>query len=166
MKTTIITLLISLFTCQAKAQDFEVPKDYVLESAADYEKYEDAVLDCVDWLMETPANDDLVKRKAANRFLLAWVTGSPNITITLSADVLPYLKTSPGMLLVYFGGWVKHALEEKDYDNAIAGSLAGTEWVLDFYTKNRSMLSKDKNIEKLLKLREKGKLKSFIESNS
>ena len=66
-------------------------------------------------------------------------------------------------LVIFLGAWNKLALEKRDINN-IDGNIAGLEAMILFYTKNKVFLGEDKNIEKYVKLKEKGKLKSFIES--
>ena len=55
--------------------------------------------------------------------------------------------------------------ETKDFDNKYAGSLAGIESVIEFYTKNRNVMSKDKHVEKYIKMKGKGTLEDYIREN-
>jgi hypothetical protein len=66
-------------------------------------------------------------------------------------------------LIIFIGGWTKYALETKDFDNSVAGNMAGIESVIEFYSANKKFLPKDKNIEKYIKLKSKGELKNHIE---
>ena len=60
-------------------------------------------------------------------------------------------------------GWTKYALTTKNY-NKLDANLAGTESVINFYSKNKTLLGKNKDIEKFIKLKGKGKIKSYIKS--
>ncbi|MBC5774896.1 hypothetical protein H8S95_12540 [Pontibacter sp. KCTC 32443] len=166
MKKAIFTLLISALSISAYAQNFEVPQNYKLVAKEDYAPYEQDIVNCVNWLAETPVNQETDKRQEANAFLFKWVSGSPNVHVELNDKVVTFIGTSPELLLVYLGGWAKRSITTKDYDNKIEGSLAGIESVIAFYTKNREHLPKDKAVEKYIKLKEKGELRDFIVKNS
>ena len=74
--------------------------------------------------------------------------------------------TSPDLLMIFLGGWAKYSLESKEFDNNIAGSLAGIESVIVFYVQNKDLLPKDKHIEKYIKMKNKGTLKDYIKKNA
>lgn len=165
MKTIIFSFLLMIISFGLYSQDFEVPKDYKLEEASDYALYEQDVLKCIDWLMKTPINKQTEKRKDANAFLLKWLSGSSDVHIEIKQEIVTFMGTSPDLLMIFIGGWAKYSLESKDANNKIAGSLAGIESVIDFYTKNKSLMPKDKNVEKYIKMKNKGTLKEYIEKN-
>ncbi|MGD1848029.1 MAG: hypothetical protein ACFB10_21760 [Salibacteraceae bacterium] len=163
MKSIVLLSFSLLFSVGLMAQAWEVPSYIKLEEAADYAKYENDVIKCINWLQVTPLGQQNDKRKAANAFFMLWITGSPNVTIELQGDMVPFMKSSPEMLTVFMGGWTKYALENKDFDNKVMGNMAGIEAVIDFYERNRNHFKKDKKIEKFIKMKADGKLKSFIE---
>jgi hypothetical protein len=166
MKSITLTLVLALFSIGLFSQEFEVPKNYKLDKAEDYALYEQDIIKCVDWLMKTPLNEQKAKRKEANAFLLKWLTGSPNVTIEIKPEIVTFMGTSPDLLILFMGGWAKYALESKDFKNKIAGSMAGIEAVIEFYTKNKAFLKKDKNVEKYAKMKNKGTLKAYIEKKA
>lgn len=165
MKKVVFTLFFSAFSILIFCQDFEVPKNYTLVKAEDYTTYEQVILKSYDWLMTTPVNEQAEKRKEVNAFLLKWITGSPTVSIEIKQEILTFMGSSPDLLLIFMGGWTKYALESKDFNNKIAGNIAGIESVVEFYTKNKNSLPKDKNIEKYIKMKEKGTLKEYIVKN-
>lgn len=162
MKKLLLLLLIGCFTNILLAQDFEVPENYKLNKAEDYAKYEQDVIKCVDWLQKTPLATQPEKRKNANKFLLAWVMGSPNVHLVISDKIVTFMEPNADLLLVFMGGWTKYALETKAFDDKVGGNLAGVEAVIDFYTRNQKMLLKDKNVEKYIEMKNKGTLKKYI----
>jgi hypothetical protein len=64
---TVLTATLILIIFSATAQEFEVPKDYSLKKKEDYTKYEKDIIACINWLEETPLNQQEQKRKAANK---------------------------------------------------------------------------------------------------
>lgn len=141
----------------------EEKKTFVLEKKEDYAKYETDVIKMYDWLLETPIGVDSDKRKAMNAFVIQWISGSPNVTIELSADIVTYMDCAE-CLTIFMGGWTKYVLETKDFDGKVKGNLAGTKGVIQFYTANKKALGKNKEIEKLIQLKDENKLEDFIKS--
>lgn len=134
-----------------------------LATKEDYTKYEQKVVNDFNWLFETPLGADPKKRKETSAFLMQWMSGSPNVSIELSEKITTYMNCAD-CLMIFMGGWTKYALETKEFSK-LEANLVGTESVIEFYTFNRSQIGKNKNIEKFIKLKEKGKLKEYIKSN-
>lgn len=164
MKKIIFLAILSGMTFCSMAQKFEVPENIQLEKAEDYALYEEDVKNCIDWLLKTPVQKQSAKRKEASAFLLMWLSGSPNVTIEINADVLPFMESSPDMLIIFLGGWTQAALNSDEKLSMVDGNVAGIEAVLDFYTKNKGQLGKDKSIEKLIKIQQKNELQAHIEA--
>lgn len=165
MKKSALTLLILilLISVQSFAQEFRVPENYTFKSKEDYYTYEKDVIEGINWLVNTPISSNTAKRKEVNAFLMKWLSGSPYVTIELSQDIVTFMDC-PDCLMVFLGGWTKYALENKDNSNKIKGNLAGIESLIEFYKKNQDALGKNKAIQKYIKLQEKDKLLTYIES--
>jgi hypothetical protein len=163
MKKLLLPILFLGLTIYAKAQEFQVPKDYAFESVDDYKPYENDVVQCVDWLVDTPMFQNPSKRKEASAFLLKWVMGSPYVHIEISPEIVSFAGTSPDLLMVFLGGWAKYSIESGAYDDKVAGNLAGLESVIEFYETNKGVIPKDKNVEKYIKMKKKGALRDFVE---
>lgn len=164
MKITSIVVFLSVFCLGLFAQEFEVPQNYKLDKAEDYAPYENDVINCVTWLLNTPIDKETSKRKKANEFLLKWITGSPSVTVNIKAEIVTFMD-SPDLFLIFLGGWTKYALETKDESDA-AGSLAGIEAAIDLYLKNKGIIPKNKEVEKYIKMKKKGSLKDYVEKNA
>lgn len=138
-------------------------KNIHLETKEDYAKYEQDVIDGINWLQITPLDKDPIKRKEINGFLIQWMSGSPNVSIELSEKIVTYMSCSE-CLMIFMSGWTKYTLQTTDY-NKLDANLVGTESVIDFYSSNKKIIGKNMEIEKFIELKEKGKLKSYIKSN-
>lgn len=158
--TTLTCLLImgtSLF-----AQQLEIPNDLKLEVAEDYKKTEQLVLEATEWLLNTPVSENAKKRQEINAFLMKWMSGSPTVTIELIDGIVPY--DCSDCLMSFMSGWTKYSLENGYSKDKIAGALAGAENAIEFYKKNKSVLGKNSEMERLIKNQKKGKLREYIES--
>ncbi len=133
------------------------------ETAEDYAAMVPEVVNAFDWLYGTPVTTDPEKRKTLSAGLIQWITGSPMVSIELKKEVVPYVD-QPECLMIYLGGYTKYVLQVKD-DN-VEANIYATERVLEFYEKNRTSLGKNKELEKLLKMKSENKLKGYIKANS
>ncbi len=165
MKKTSLSLLILFAIATAHAQEFELPDQYKFEKAADYATYESHVIQAIDWINETPLNQEENKRKETNAFLLKWISGSPTVHLEIKQEIVTFID-SPDLLMIFMSGWTKYALQSKDFNNKVEGSLAGVEAVIAFYEKNRQSMKKDKAVEKYVKLKANGKLRAYIVENA
>ena len=166
MKKTFSILIFSFLALSLVAQEFEVPKNYILKQKEDFSKYESEVLKGIDWLIQTPLNTQPEKRKEINTFVMTWLTGSPNVTIEIKPEIVSFIEPNADLIMIFMCGWTKYSLETKDYSNRIKESQKGVEAVIEFYIKNKENLKKDKNVEKYIKLKEEGKLEDYISKNA
>jgi hypothetical protein len=96
---------------------------------------------------------------------MKWLTGAPNVSVDVKTEIVTFMKPNSDLLLIFMAGWTKYAIETKDYKNKLNGNLKGIESVIEFYQKNKTNLQKDKNVEKYIKLKEKGSLEEYVKKN-
>ncbi|MDR0825023.1 MAG: hypothetical protein LBN74_08005 [Prevotella sp.] len=163
MKRIILfSVLIFVAYAQSSAQNYEAPKDYKFENKESYELYEPQVKETIDYLLQTSLGKDAVKRQGASAFLMAWLTGTPNVSVEINTDVIPFIKTNPELLLPYIAGCTKYALDNNYSKDSVLQSKAGIGTVVVYYRGNRGYLKKDASVEKYEKLIGKGKLEDEI----
>ncbi len=166
MKRVIGIVTLTILAINVFAQEFEVPKNYVFSNKEDYAKYEADILKSIDWLTNTPIQTQPEKRKEVNTFVMVWLTGSPNVSVEIKTEIVNFMEPNPDLLMIFMCGWTKYSIETKDYKNKIIGNQKGIDAVIDFYTKNRENLKKDKNVEKYIKMKDKGTLEEYITKNA
>ncbi|MEO1654511.1 MAG: hypothetical protein AAFU64_13280 [Bacteroidota bacterium] len=159
-----ITTLFCLFILMTKgfAQEINIPQDIKLKSKDDFKKSEALLLKSIDWYLNTPLSQEPAKRKEISTFAIKWMTGSPLVSIELVPGIVPM--DCAECLMAFLGGWTKYSLENNYSKDKIEGALAGLESTIVFYQKNKTELGKKSDIEKLIKQKEKGKLRKYVES--
>lgn len=154
-----------MLTGISMAQDLTIPEKFEPANASDYKEYEEDVLECIHWLKDTPIQESRETRKLANAFLLQWISGSPSVHIELREQVMSLVENNPDLLAIYLGGWTEYTLVSREIVPALEGHLKGMEAAVEFYEKNKATLKRDKGMEKLIKLKEKGKMNETLERN-
>lgn len=155
LKNSLFAFVLTLFVAQLSwSQTFEVPDNVKLEVAEDYIKHEQRILDCINWLENTPMSEESDKRMMANAYLMKWATGTPTVTISMQSFQVDLTTKNPELLMIFIGGWIKYAIENPDdKDNVKAGNISGINSLIKVYSSNKDDgLKKDKRIEKLIKM--------------
>ena len=167
-KQILCTALLCFFSfVSINAQEFEVPENYSLVAAEDYEPYKQDILNAIEWLEITPLNEQEEKRKEVSAFFMQWVTGSPTVSISLLPYVLDLSEKNSELLMIFLGGWTKASIDQNYKITDTEGNIAGIKSVLAFYSKNRKAgINKNKTIEKLLKQDTDKDIKKWLEKNS
>ncbi|AXT20817.1 hypothetical protein D7030_11370 [Flavobacteriaceae bacterium AU392] len=163
MKTFLYTTILFFVSITSYPQQYDFPEDYKLETPKDYSTYEKEVVKSLNWLVAAPTNKHKEKRKKINIFLLEWILGAPNISISINSEFSD-VTNNDDFYMIFIGGWAKYAIETGDTSNEVEGNIAGIKSLITYYKKNRKALGKIKYLEKYIKLDDKGKLESYINS--
>ena len=153
-----IILLITTFQ-NTKAQqlltELPVTKEQFIAS-------EPNVLATIDWLENTPFNQEQDKRKQLNATFIAWLTNAPTVTLEINADVLTFTKKNPDLLVIFMGGWTRYALQNNYSKDITAGTIAGIRSAVKVY--KTGLFKKDKELQSLVDLEEKGELENWVKN--
>ena len=160
-KINILFILSFLYILSLKAQQFEVPRNMALSTPEDYRNSVPDVVQAYNWLLNTPVDQEVEKRKDVSAFLFKWMEGSPSVTVNLDSKIVTFLDC-PDCLMIFMGGWTVHTLNNNYDKDPVKGATAGIRAVIDFYKKNKLALGINNNIEKYIKLDKKGKLEKYI----
>lgn len=166
MKTS-KTLLVCFLLLAAKmltAQTFEVPKNVVLKTKDDYAKYEKDMINASIWLRDTPLNEQEAKRKEVSQFVILWLTGSPTVDVELNTPVLDFEKKNSGMMVIYMASSARYSLENNYSKDKTAKNRAALLDMIAVYKSDKG-ISKDKKMDKLVKMESEGKLDEWIKEN-
>ncbi|MEM8525870.1 MAG: hypothetical protein AAGG68_14610 [Bacteroidota bacterium] len=154
-------IVFSLSINFATAQDFHVPTNYQLKTTTDFDRYEADFLKTVDWLTTNAPNAK--NRMQANAFTMAYLEGVPKFTVEIRSYITTLTDANPELILVFLGNWGKFALQNPNQSKDFhACGMAGLNATLAYYQEFKS-LKPDKDLDKLLKLQEGGRLGKWLE---
>ncbi len=120
----------------------------------------DEVADLIQYLQESPADYDPHQRKIAAKKLDNWVQESPAVNLTLSEAILPYLQYAEARTL-FTCGYVQYTVSHPVADPG-AAKVAGMRTLMSYYQDNMHILGRDELLDKLVDLRENGRLDGFV----
>jgi tetratricopeptide (TPR) repeat protein len=153
-----------LFSAQiAYSQTYEVPKNYAFKKAEDYKQYESSVIDAANWLENTPLDQEIDKRKDVSTFLVAWVSGSPSVSIELQEDIVGFMGKNPDLFVIYMGAYTRFMLEHRGSEDKLQANILALQSVMKVYKEGKG-IKKDKVIENFIKMESKGELSKWVAS--
>jgi hypothetical protein len=168
MKKIIFTLLLFSFGAPFFAQEEDevvVPENYLLKKAEHYEEYKPVLLQVTKWFLDTPRDKEPNKRIKAAKFIIDYANGCPDLTIMLDKRFLNTHPSNSDILVVFMAAYMSNAYEN-DEESDFKNNYAAVNACLKYYKKNRDNYIKDKNLEKLTKMKDKGKLKDYVKKFS
>lgn len=169
MKTIVITMLLAVLLATpsfVSAQSNPVPSGYKLKKEADYKKYEQDVLKCIEWYDNNPINKYPAIRKEVENFLFAWHEGTPYVSITVADMAIKSAAANSSLILTYMNGWSKYVINGGDDKNKAEALLAAMNHVLDTYLNPNNGFDNNKYLDKLAKARDKGQLKDLVDKEA
>lgn len=152
----------AMLTTVVSAQELDLPKNITLKYTIDYSTYESYVSKCVNWLESTPLDKDKDKHSDAYSFLVRWVNGAPNVHVVVDgAFVNMKQKKNYPLVAIYMGEWSLYELKNGDKSSPEKAALQAIRAIIKVYKKGNGLV-KDKNLEKLIALDEKGQLEDYV----
>jgi hypothetical protein len=158
MKITITAFLLCL-TMYVSAQQSQLLSN-IPETKEQFISSEKNVLATIDWMENTPIDQEKDKHKEQYALLLGWLTNTPTITLEINANILIFTKKNSELLMFFMAGWTKYSLENNYSNDVLQGNLAGIRSAINIY--NEGGLKKDKKMQKLVELDEKGELEKWV----
>ncbi len=166
IKFSVIALLFVGFFSSATAQDLDNVDKIELKQAADYQQNESVALECAQYILSKPVdkNNSDIKHLKAMQFLIRWMDGTPDYSFSIDASINKATESNPPLLVKYLASMVKYVLENKsDKDNAPAIKYNSFLLFLTYCEGPANQVNINKEIKKLLKAREEGTLREYLE---
>lgn len=158
LKLTFTVFLLAL-SIVSKAQDSKLLSE-LPETKEQFVASEQNVLATINWIENTPINEEKAKHKEQYALLLAWLTNSPTVTIEMNANILNFTNKNSELLIFFMAGWTKYSLQHDYSKDVVQGSLAGIRSAINIY--NKGGLRKDRKMQKLVDLDDNGGLEEWV----
>lgn len=140
-----------------------LPKDLVLEKAEDYREHEGLAKKCAAWLINTPLDKEVKKRNELNAFVMMWFSGSPDYTLVIQSEALPFLADHEELLFPFIHGMGLYVLGHPQETDAVKLHAEGLKAV-SIAVNSSKCVQKDKVLKSILKAERRGKLTELVES--
>jgi peroxiredoxin family protein len=143
---------------------FELSRNVEFKTKAGYGKYENAVVEASKWLEETDLGKESEKRREVNIFVTQWVSGSPTVLIEQNENILKIYGENIELFALFLASYSRHYIENKATASKFSASKAALISMMNVYKKGINIIE-CMEMEKLIKLTEKGKLDDYVKKN-
>ncbi|MGC4035653.1 MAG: hypothetical protein QM764_06800 [Chitinophagaceae bacterium] len=162
IKQLLSIFILTVFSTKSFGQTSDL-LDSLPGTKEEFIQSEKKVLATINWLENTPIDEDPAKHKLQYALLTAWITNSPTVTIEVNSRILTFTKKNNDLIMLFMAGWTKYSLENNYAKDNLQGNLAGIRSAMKVYKQNPKSMKKDKEMEKLITLEEKGELEKWAQ---
>lgn len=131
----------------------------------DFLNAEPKALEAANFLLNTPIDFHKADREKAMKYMIMWMEGTPDYTFYIDNNVGSFTRSSNTLLVVYMACLTKNSLENPDLGNDRDElKYNSVEMYMDYCLNPSNNVKTYKELEKLVKARDKGKLKDYIKN--
>ncbi|OIQ30431.1 MAG: hypothetical protein BM564_03430 [Bacteroidetes bacterium MedPE-SWsnd-G2] len=155
MKKLITIIVLTLCTSVTFAQDFSDLANQKLKKVDSYKPAETKVLECVNYLFETPFDKNDLNRAVAQAYIIQWMTGTPDHSFALDSNAMELTKGSTDLFALFMAAMTKVVLEQPNQKLSNEAIYKQAEALLVSYcSDSNNKLKPSKKIKKLIKATE------------
>lgn len=161
-KTFLILGFIFLAFLSSYSQDYAKYESIKLDSKEDFTKEVNlTALQACNYLLSVPLDSKNESRIYTSRFLMRWMTGTPDFTFNLDETATNISKSNEDLLIVYLASMAKYCLENPgESKNQKTVKLNTVLTVINYCDSQKIKMSGE--LKKLNKAREKGELEKEL----
>jgi hypothetical protein len=165
MKTKFFVSVILFFglVMGCTAQDYSKLKDITLKGKEDCAKAEKQVLECSEYVLTTPLDDQNNNRMDALKFIFRWMDGTPDFMFNLDESIGKLVNSNEELLGVYMACMSKFVLgnrdKAKDQDEVKYNSIL---MLIDYAQKPENSVEISGELQKLIDAKKDGSLKDYL----
>jgi len=164
MKPTIFLIAFFLTTVTLSAQDFNKLANIIeFKTGDECRSYDSSALQCANYVLATPNNEDDNNRAIAMRFLIIWMMATPDYSFALDGNVTKLGSKKDNILGVYMASMLKYSMEHKDKASDQKDVAINTyHMVAEYCNNSANNIKPDKDLKKLIEADKNNTLKDYL----
>lgn len=164
MKRLFFICLIGLISTNSFTQSLPDFDAIQLNVKEDYDSVADnAALQAANYLFDTPMEKNNINRLKSLRFIIRWMTGTPNYSFALDEQATKFAKKNDDLLGLYMAGMTKYALENKaDAKDPNKVKLNTVRLILRYVKEEKNNVKLNSELKKAIEAEEKGELPAYL----
>lgn len=151
------------------AQDYSRLENIVLKEKTDYPKNNMLVLECSNYLLNSPLNllDNDLNHLRALQFIMRWMEGTPDYMFNLDESIVDATKSNSNLLGVYMACMTKFVIENADKSGDQNEIKYNSFITFIKYCEDPSKnVKQTKKIKELIKAKNENTLKEYLKIES
>jgi hypothetical protein len=130
---------------------------------SDFHNAEPKALEAAKFLLNTPINEPTSNRENAMKYMIMWMEGTPDYTFYIDNNIGSFTRSNNTLLVVYMACLTKNSLENPNLaNNRDELKYMSVDMYMDYCLNPSNNVKSYKQLERLVKVRDKGKLKDYI----
>lgn len=141
------------------AQDFEVPAN-LPKTKDEFVRSEPDFIAAAKWLESNPIGTQELKRRNMNRWVIAWLTKSPTVTVAIKSFVGKLYYKNVQLLMMFMAGYSRYCLENNYSSDQLKANTAGVKSVITCFNLDGDV-KKNKTLPAAIVADKEGKLEDW-----
>jgi len=141
------------------AQDLEIPE--LPEKKEEFAATEKFIIQAANWLEKTPVGKDMEQRTRINAFVVAWLTGSPSVSITVGSMSTDLSEKNPQLFAMFMAGYARYVLENNYSKDELKANTAAVKSMINLYNLGGDV-KKNKVLQKAIDADKAGTLEAWV----
>jgi hypothetical protein len=153
--------LLASFSFGQSLPDFDAIK---LEKKEDYnEEANNAALQAASFLLSTPIEKNNLNRLYSMKYIIMWMSGSPDYSFTLDETATKFAKNNDDMMALYMAAMTKFVLENKqDAKDQNKIKLNAIKLIIAYAKDEKNKFKINSELKKAIAADEKGQLAEYL----
>lgn len=160
-KLTLLPAML-LLSFVMNAQYIAVP-DSLPDTKEAITRTEPKLIELAKWLETTAIGEQMDTRIRVNAWVLAWITNSHSVSITVRSSLMKPFDKNPQLLLVFMAGYSRYVLENNYSKDELKANTAGMKAAINCASLGGDV-KKDKNLNKIIEKDKEGKLEEWVQA--
>ncbi|MCW3127871.1 MAG: hypothetical protein JWO03_3529 [Bacteroidetes bacterium] len=164
MRKSFFAVLLAFITLSASAQSMKNIDKTPLNKEADFKTAEPKVKEAAEYLLSHPVDIKDESSLAASRFLILWMTGTPDYSFGVDGDMVKFVEKNTALTGVFMAAMVKVALDKPELaKDAKKFKIASYKVFADYCANDAHKVEKTVSIKSLIEANKKGKVESVLD---
>lgn len=165
MKKLLLMMSLAMTIVTANAQSSWPDWDGIrLELKEDYNAgANDAALQAARYLFTHPIEATDKLRASATRYIISWMTGSPDYSFTLDAKAMKFTNGNDDWLSLYLAGMIQYALEKNaPKADPKTVTLEACKMIIAYAKNSDNNMKPNAELKKMIKASDEDKLSEYL----
>ena len=164
MKRLIFGILFGFLFQFSFAQIVPGLEDIILEKKEDFNSAADnAALHSANFLLSTPLEKNNIDRLKALRYVIKWMSGTPDYGFTLDEQATKFTKKNDDLLGLYMAAMTKYVLENKsDSKDQNKIKLNAVRLIINYAKVEGNKVKINSELKKAIEADENGRLSEYL----
>jgi len=158
MKKALFTLIAVIGSLCAFSQSMPNVDSVKLATSADYRAAEPVALQVSAYILSTPTDDKSIPRLHGTKFLLDWMSGTPDYSFDLDKNVIKYFAKDLDLMGVYTASLASAAIENKTIKDAKAITALAVKKFVAYISNDSNKVNLNSKLKKMIEASQKGEL--------